>query len=133
MNNPLAQKAQYYLNESHRLSEELKAQQEYSELLESILTDLLNDEQLDESIRKKLGAALLAAGIGAGLGGAAGGAAGSAEHAFKEPPKTMVGKIEAAKSTTEKARKAAALGALGLSGAGLGLGAVAAGLGRKKD
>ena len=106
MNNPLAQKAQYYLNESHRLSEELKAQQEYSELLESILTDLLNDEQLDESIKKKLGAALLAAGVGAGLGAAAGGAAGSAEHAFKEPPKTMVGKIEAAKKAGAAASNA---------------------------
>ena len=44
MNNPLAQKAQYYLNESHRLSEELKNETEYSELLENILVELIGEE-----------------------------------------------------------------------------------------
>ena len=43
-NNPLAQKAQYYLNESHRLSEELKSEEAYSELLENILFKLLGEE-----------------------------------------------------------------------------------------
>jgi ribulose bisphosphate carboxylase small subunit len=52
MNNPLAQKAQYYLNESHRLSEELKNETQYSELLENILVGfvergILSEEQLD--------------------------------------------------------------------------------------
>jgi hypothetical protein len=46
MNNPLAQKAQYYLNESHRLNEEVKQEQEYSELLENILLELLSEEEL---------------------------------------------------------------------------------------
>jgi len=44
MNNPLAQKAQYYLNESHRLNEELKTEQEYSDLLENVLFELLGEE-----------------------------------------------------------------------------------------
>ena len=44
MNNPLAQKAQYYLNESHRLSEELQAEEAYSELLENVLFKLLGEE-----------------------------------------------------------------------------------------
>ena len=44
MNNPLAQKAQYYLNESHRLSEELKSEEAYSELLENVLFELLGEE-----------------------------------------------------------------------------------------
>ena len=43
-NNPLVQKAQYYLNESHRLSEELKSEEAYSELLENILFELLGEE-----------------------------------------------------------------------------------------
>jgi hypothetical protein len=53
MNNPLAQKYNYYLNESHRLSEELKNEQEYSELLENILLELLSEEQLNELFRKE--------------------------------------------------------------------------------
>jgi hypothetical protein len=44
MNNLLAQKAQYYLNESHRLSEELQNETEYSELLENILVELIGEE-----------------------------------------------------------------------------------------
>ena len=48
MNNPLAQKAQYYLNESNRLNEELKTEQEYSELLENILVELIGEEAFYE-------------------------------------------------------------------------------------
>ena len=44
MNNPLVQKAQYYLNEAHRLNEELKNETEYSELLENILVELIGEE-----------------------------------------------------------------------------------------
>jgi len=44
MNNPLAQKYNYYLNESNRLNEELQAEQEYSELLENVLFELLGEE-----------------------------------------------------------------------------------------
>jgi hypothetical protein len=63
MNNPLAQKAQYYLNESNRLSEELKLEREYRELLENILIGSLTEEQvcqIKEGLMKKLGAAALA-------------------------------------------------------------------------
>jgi len=63
MNNPLAQKAQYYLNESYRLSEELKLEREYRELLENILIGSLTEEQvcqIKESLRKTLGAVALA-------------------------------------------------------------------------
>ena len=44
MNNPLAQKYQYYINESNRLSEELQNEVEYSELLENVLFELLGEE-----------------------------------------------------------------------------------------
>ena len=44
MNNPLAQKYNYYLNESHRLNEELKTEEAYSELLENVLFELLGEE-----------------------------------------------------------------------------------------
>lgn len=44
MNNPLVQKYNYYLNESHRLSEELQNEVEYSELLENILVELIGEE-----------------------------------------------------------------------------------------
>jgi len=44
MNNPLAQKYNYYLNESNRLSEELQNETEYSELLENILVELIGEE-----------------------------------------------------------------------------------------
>ena len=44
MNNPLAQKYNYYLNESHRLNEELKSEEAYSELLENVLFELLGEE-----------------------------------------------------------------------------------------
>ena len=44
MNNPLAQKYNYYLNESNRLNEELKSEEEYSELLENVLFELLDEE-----------------------------------------------------------------------------------------
>ena len=44
MNNPLAQKYNYYLNESHRLNEELKTEESYSELLENVLFELLGEE-----------------------------------------------------------------------------------------
>ena len=60
MNNPLVQKAQYYLNETHRLNEELKNETEYSELLENILVELIGEEafyglfeDLQTSERKK--------------------------------------------------------------------------------
>ena len=60
MNNPLVQKAQYYLNEAHRLNEELKNETEYSELLENILVELIGEEafyglfeDLQTSERKK--------------------------------------------------------------------------------
>ena len=63
MNNFLAQKAQYYLNESEKLSEELKLEREYRELLENILIGALTEEQvcqIKEGLMKKLGAAALA-------------------------------------------------------------------------
>ena len=44
MNNPLAQKAQYYLNESSRLSEELNTEIEYSAVLEAVLEELVGTE-----------------------------------------------------------------------------------------
>ena len=59
MNNFLAQKAQYYLNESEKLSEELKLEREYRELLENILIGALTEEQvcqIKEGLMKKLGA-----------------------------------------------------------------------------
>ena len=48
MNNPLVQKTQYYLNESHRLNEELKSEIEYSELLESLLFQILGEEDFNK-------------------------------------------------------------------------------------
>ena len=63
MNNFLAQKAQYYLNESEKLSEELKLEREYRELLENILIGALTEEQICEirqGLMKRLGAAALA-------------------------------------------------------------------------
>lgn len=44
MNNPLAQQAQYYLNESDRLSEELNSEVEYSAVLEAVLEELVGTE-----------------------------------------------------------------------------------------
>jgi len=44
MNNPLAQQAQYYLNESSRLSEELNTEIEYSAVLEAVLEELVGTE-----------------------------------------------------------------------------------------
>jgi len=44
MNNPLAQRAQYYLNESDRLSEELNTEIEYSAVLEAVLEELVGTE-----------------------------------------------------------------------------------------
>ena len=44
MNNPLAQRAQYYLNESDRLSEELNSEVEYSAVLEAVLEELVGTE-----------------------------------------------------------------------------------------
>lgn len=44
MNNPLSQKAQYYLNESDRLSEELNSEVEYSAVLEAVLEELVGTE-----------------------------------------------------------------------------------------
>ena len=44
MINPLTQKFQYYLNESHRLNEELKSEEAYSEILENVLFELLGEE-----------------------------------------------------------------------------------------
>lgn len=48
MNNPLAQKYNYYLNESNRLSEELKSEEAYSELLENVLFELLGEEDFNK-------------------------------------------------------------------------------------
>ena len=73
MNNaPLAQKYQYYLNESHRLNEELKVQKEYTQVLENVLTQILTEEQIctiHESLGKKIGAAALSAVCALGVGG----------------------------------------------------------------
>ena len=78
---------------------------------------LLGTPEYDEEGREVNKPSLLKhLGIGAGLGGAAGGVAGSAEHTFKAPEKTMVGRLEAA-------QKAKAAAAAGLS-TGAGLGAV---------
>jgi len=44
MNNPLVQRAQYYLNESHRLTEELNTEIEYSAVLEAVLEELIGTE-----------------------------------------------------------------------------------------
>jgi hypothetical protein len=46
-NNQLVHKYQYYLNESHRLNEELKSEVEYSEILESLLFELLDEEDIN--------------------------------------------------------------------------------------
>ena len=48
MINPLTQKYQYYLNESHRLNEELKSEETYSELLENVIFELLGKEDFTE-------------------------------------------------------------------------------------
>lgn len=44
MNNPLLEKAKYYLNESNRLTEELDNQIQYSTLLEAVLEELVGTE-----------------------------------------------------------------------------------------
>ena len=44
MNNPLLEKAQYYLNESNRLTEELDTQIQYSAVLEGVLEELVGTE-----------------------------------------------------------------------------------------
>ena len=44
MNNPLLEKAKYYLNESNRLTEELDNQIEYSDVLEAVLEELVGTE-----------------------------------------------------------------------------------------
>jgi hypothetical protein len=68
MNNQLTQKYHYYLNESNRLSEELKLQKEYTEVLQNVLIELFELEQLDESLvssaKNKLKGVLAAMGIG---------------------------------------------------------------------
>ena len=59
MNNPLAQRAQYYLNESDRLSEELNSEVEYSAVLEEVLEELVGTEnflKIMEFYMPKLGA-----------------------------------------------------------------------------
>ena len=68
MNNPLVQRAQYYLNESNRLTEELGTQIEYSRLLEAVLEEILTEEQILQLREKILGNLVKAAGRGlAGL------------------------------------------------------------------
>ena len=52
MNNQLAQKAQYYLNESHRLSEELQNEVEYVSLLESLIFEALFNKKTLADIAK---------------------------------------------------------------------------------
>ena len=62
MNNPLVQRAQYYLNESDRLNEQLKAQHEYSRLLEAVLEEILTEEEILEvrkGILSKIGTGLV--------------------------------------------------------------------------
>jgi hypothetical protein len=54
MNNPLAQKYNYYLNESHRLSEELKTEKEYIEFLETFISQTTSLEQLEEQLRSSV-------------------------------------------------------------------------------
>lgn len=125
MNNPLAQKYQYYLNESHRLNEELKSEQEYSEILESLLADLLINEQIDESWKKNLLASL--AGLGMGFSGGA--AVGSAPHVFS-PATTS--SIEQRIQDAETHRADAVGSALKGAAAGGGLGAIAATVTGKK-
>ena len=44
MNNSFTQKAQHYLNESYRLTEELDAEIQYSALLEAVLEELVGTE-----------------------------------------------------------------------------------------
>ena len=44
MNNSFTQKAQHYLNESYRLTEELDTQIEYSAVLEAVLEELVGTE-----------------------------------------------------------------------------------------
>ena len=44
MNNPLLEKAKYYLNESNRLTEELDTQIQYSAVLEAVLEELVGTE-----------------------------------------------------------------------------------------
>ena len=65
MNNPLVQRAQYYLNESDRLTEELNTQIEYSRLLEAVLEEILTEEEILE-VRKGI-----LSKIGKGLAGLA--------------------------------------------------------------
>jgi hypothetical protein len=54
MNNPLAQKYNYYLNESYRLSEELKSEKEYIEFLENFISQTTSLEQLEEQLRSSV-------------------------------------------------------------------------------
>jgi len=54
MNNPLAQKYNYYLNESHRLSEELKNEVEYIQFLENIISQTTSLEELEEQLRSSV-------------------------------------------------------------------------------
>jgi hypothetical protein len=126
-NNQLVHKYQYYLNESHRLNEELKSEQEYSELLESLLFEILNEEQLDESSWKNK---LLAALAGLGIGFSGGAAAGSAPHVFSaaKPEQSMKERIQAAQEHKNDAVTRA------LHGAAIGssAGAVAATIGGNK-
>jgi len=73
MNNPLVQRAQYYLNESNRLTEELGTQIEYSRLLEAVLEEILTEEEileLREGILKKIGKGLKNAATMATIAGA---------------------------------------------------------------
>jgi len=73
MNNPLVQRAQYYLNESNRLTEELNTQIEYSRLLEAVLEEILTEEEileLREGIMSKIGKGLKTAAAAAAIAGA---------------------------------------------------------------
>lgn len=51
MDNHFNQKYQYYLNESHRLYEELKNEKEYSKILENLLANFMTEEELSEIAR----------------------------------------------------------------------------------
>jgi hypothetical protein len=131
MNNPLTQKYQYYLNESHRLSEELKSEQEYSEFLENILLDLLNNEQLDESVLKNIKNKLLpaAAAMGIGIGGGAGIGAVTPEITAIKNATNLMGVQQVAPPREVSTKRGAMVGG-GLAAAGLtAAGALSAGYG----
>ena len=55
MDSQLNQKYQYYLHESNRLSEELKNEKEYIDLLENIIIKLMEEGKLTGDVNKDMG------------------------------------------------------------------------------